>query len=82
MMQNMQIHKKVFFDESGEPQEVIIPWAEFKQIEELLGLDDDSALSAEWEAEIEKRTADLDAGRVKPLSSKEVLAQLDALTRS
>ena len=35
----MQIHKKVVVDDAGTPQEVIIPWAEFREIEELLGLD-------------------------------------------
>ena len=35
----MQIHKKVVVDEAGNPREVIIPWAEFRQIEEILGLD-------------------------------------------
>jgi len=33
------IHKKVVVDDAGSPQEVIIPWAEFQEIEELLGLD-------------------------------------------
>ena len=35
----MEIHKKVVFDDTGAPQEVIIPWSEFQEIEELLGLD-------------------------------------------
>lgn len=35
----MEIHKKVVVDDAGIPQEVIIPWAEFQEIEELLGLD-------------------------------------------
>ena len=35
----MEIHKKVVIDEAGAPQEVIIPWAEFQKIEEMLGLD-------------------------------------------
>ena len=36
---HMNIHKKVVVDDNGTPQEVIIPWSEFLQIEELLGLD-------------------------------------------
>jgi PHD/YefM family antitoxin component YafN of YafNO toxin-antitoxin module len=39
MLPTMEIHKKVVIDDAGTPQEVIIPWAEFQQIEELLGLD-------------------------------------------
>ena len=35
----MEIHKKVVVDDTGAPQEVIIPWPEFQEIEELLGLD-------------------------------------------
>lgn len=35
----MEIHKKVVVDDEGTPQEVIIPWAKFQEIEELLGLD-------------------------------------------
>ncbi len=39
MFHTMIIHKKVVVDDAGSPQEVIIPWAEFQEIEELLGLD-------------------------------------------
>jgi len=35
----MEIHKKVVVDDTGAPKEVIIPWAEFREIEEILGLD-------------------------------------------
>ena len=74
----MHIHKKVVVDDTGKPQEVIIPWAEFRQIEALLGLDEDSHLSPEWEAEIAKRIADLDSGRVEPVNSAYVLERIDA----
>ena len=41
----MQIHKKFVIDEQGNPQEVIIPWNEFQEIAEILGLDlDDDAI--------------------------------------
>ena len=41
----MQIHKKLVIDEQGNPQEVIIPWSEFQEIAEILGLDlDDEAI--------------------------------------
>ncbi len=35
----MIIHKKIVVDNKGSPHEVIIPWNEFQQIEEALGLD-------------------------------------------
>jgi len=35
----IDIHKKIVNDENGNPSDVIIPWDEFKQIEEILGLD-------------------------------------------
>ncbi|WKZ20215.1 MAG: hypothetical protein QY310_06525 [Candidatus Jettenia sp. CY-1] len=33
------LHKKIVLDDKGNPTEVIIPWEEYKEIEELLGLD-------------------------------------------
>ena len=33
------VHKKIVIDKRGNPTEVIIPWKEYKEIEELLGLD-------------------------------------------
>ncbi len=42
----VQIHKKLVVDEQGNPQEVIIPWSEFQEIAEILGLDlDDEAIN-------------------------------------
>lgn len=35
----LTIHKKVVKDINGNPKEVIIPWEEYKKIEESLGLD-------------------------------------------
>lgn len=37
------IQKKVVFDDRGEPVEVIIPWAQFCELSEALGLDLDEA---------------------------------------
>ncbi len=40
------IHKKLVVDKHGKPMEVIIPWDEYKEMEELLGLDlDETAIS-------------------------------------
>lgn len=35
------VHKKIVLDEKGNPTEVTISWEEYKEIEELLGLDFD-----------------------------------------
>jgi hypothetical protein len=34
-----KIHRKLVVDDQGMPTEVIIPWKEYREIEELLGLD-------------------------------------------
>jgi hypothetical protein len=36
------INKKYVVDENGDRKEVILPWEDFKKIEEMLGLDLDS----------------------------------------
>ena len=42
----IQIHKKLVIDEQGNPREVIIPWEEFQEIAEILGLDlDEKAIA-------------------------------------
>lgn len=33
------VHKKIIIDKKGKPTEVIIPWKEYREIEEILGLD-------------------------------------------
>ncbi|MBI5789689.1 MAG: hypothetical protein HZA78_12630 [Candidatus Schekmanbacteria bacterium] len=35
----MTIHRKLVVDNYGRPTEVIIPWNEYREMEELLGLD-------------------------------------------
>ena len=40
------IQKKIVIDEHGEPQEGIIPWAQFCELSEALGLDlDEEAIA-------------------------------------
>lgn len=41
------IQKKIVVNERGEPQEVIIPWAQFCELSEALGLDFDAVEQAE-----------------------------------
>jgi hypothetical protein len=41
----LTISKKYIVDDQGRPQEVIIPWEQYKRISEILGLDlDENAI--------------------------------------
>ena len=65
----MNIHKKIVVDEQGNPQEVIIPWNEFQEIAEILGLDLDSEAledlsQARKDREIGKHEAYIDLDRL------------------
>ena len=63
------IHKKLVVNEQGKPMEVIIPWAEYKEMEELLGLDLD-----------EKAIADLkQAQKDRANGKKEAYVDLDSI---
>lgn len=54
----LKIHRKLVIDDRGRPQEVILPWEEYRQIEEVLGLDlDDDA-----KADLERAAKDREAG--------------------
>jgi len=53
-----KLHKKLVIDEHGKPREVILPWEEYRKIEEVLGLDlDDEAIS-----DLEQAARDREAG--------------------
>lgn len=54
----LEIHKKTFFDEEGKPREVLIPWEEFREIEEVLGLD----LGADAVADLREARKDRESG--------------------
>ena len=53
----LTVHKKLVVDEEGKPYEVILPWEEYRQIEELLGLDLDSDAIADLEEAAKDREA-------------------------
>jgi hypothetical protein len=55
------IHKKLVVDEHGKPTEVIIPWAEFTEIAEILGLD----LDAKAVSDLEQARQDRENGNKK-----------------
>lgn len=56
------IQKKIVVDEQGQPQEVLIPWEQYQQISEMLGLDlDDDALADLRQAQHDRATKNRDA---------------------
>ena len=59
------IRKKIVVDENGDPQEVIIPWDEFRRIEEELGLD----LNDEAESQLSEADADMRSGNSEAFTS-------------
>jgi hypothetical protein len=62
------IRKKIVVDERGKPQEVIIPWAQFCEMSEALGLDLDEKAKGDLRAarrDFKKRNA----AAFKPLTA-------------
>ena len=58
----LTIHKKVVKDANGNPMEVIIPWEEYKKIEESLGLDlTQEAIEDLKQAKIDRDNSNKDA---------------------
>ncbi len=58
----LTIHKKVVKDVNGNPTEVIIPWEEYKRIEESLGLDlSQEAIEDLKQAKIDRDNSNKDA---------------------
>jgi PHD/YefM family antitoxin component YafN of YafNO toxin-antitoxin module len=55
------IHKKIVLDENSNPSAVIIPWDEFQEIAELLGLDLDKRAIEE----IKEARHDRESGKMK-----------------
>jgi len=56
----IEIHKKIVTDEQGNPSDVIIPWDEFQEIIELLGLD----LDAESVRELREARSDRETNKM------------------
>ena len=58
----LDIQKKIVIDEQGHPQEVIIPWEQYRQISEILGLDlDEEAIADLRQAQHDRAAKNLDA---------------------
>ncbi len=58
----ISVHKKIIVNEQGKPTDVIIPWEEYKVIEESLGLDlEDNAIEAINQAKRDRENGKEDA---------------------
>jgi len=58
----LTISKKYIVDDQGRPQEVIIPWEQYQQISEILGLDlDEDAIADLHQAQHDRATKNQDA---------------------
>ena len=58
----ISVHKKIIVNEQGKPTDVIIPWEEYKEIEESLGLDlEDNAIEAINQAKQDRENGKEDA---------------------
>ena len=58
----INIQKKIVLDDKGNPLEVIIPWDQYKEIEETLGLDlDDKAREDLNQAKRDRNEGNMDA---------------------
>lgn len=58
----LTVHKKIVIDDNGNPMEVIIPWEEYKEIEESLGLDlTQEAIEDLKQAKIDRDNSNKDA---------------------
>ncbi len=58
----IEIHEKLVVDKQGNPHEVIIPWDEFREIVEILGLDlDDKAIEDLHQAKKDREQGNKDA---------------------
>ncbi len=69
------IQKKVVVDEHGVPQEVIIPWAQFCELSEAMGLDLDEEAMGDLRAARED-LAKCDMAALTPLSEIERMPKL------
>jgi PHD/YefM family antitoxin component YafN of YafNO toxin-antitoxin module len=51
------IQKRIVVDEQGRPQEVLIPWEQYQQISQMLGLDlDEEAIAVLRQAQHDRAT--------------------------
>ncbi len=56
------VSKRYIVDEQGRPQEVAIPWDQYRQIAEILGLDlDEAAIADLRQARRDRETKNFDA---------------------
>ena len=58
----LTLHKKMIVDECGNPTDVVIPWLEFVELSDLLGLDlDEEAMDDLKAAQADRQASKQDA---------------------
>lgn len=58
----LTLHKKLIVDECGNPTDVVIPWPEFVELSEILGLDlNEAALDDLKAAQADRQAGNQDA---------------------
>ncbi len=73
----MTITHQIVTDAEGKPVAAQIPWDEFQVIKaEIERLENDGPLDPEWKAELDRRSRDLDEGRVEGVSHEEMMSRV------
>ena len=81
-MSNLRDEVKIFYDQAGQPAEVVMSYEIFQQLEMLLeaaGVDQAYFWSQDWQNRIREAEADIEAGRVKSVTAETVEAGLEWL---
>jgi PHD/YefM family antitoxin component YafN of YafNO toxin-antitoxin module len=72
----MTITHQTVLDEEGKPVAALIPWDEFKRIQECLSEGGEVEISEEWREELRTRASDIDEGRVELIDGEDFLKRL------
>ena len=81
-MNNLRDEVKIFYDQAGQPAEVVMSYEIFQQLEMLLeaaGVDQAYFWGQDWQSRIREAEADIEAGRVKSVIAETVEAGLEWL---
>lgn len=72
----MTIPHQMLMDADGKPVAAQIPWDEFEAIQQRLKEMDDSPLSPEWRAELDRRRQKIDEGMTEGTPHGQVMAEV------
>ncbi|MCF6313547.1 MAG: addiction module protein [Verrucomicrobiales bacterium] len=80
--ESMTITYQTLMGEDGEPTAALIPWDEFRVIKAELEVAEDTPLSPEWKAELDRRSRELDDGSVKGIPHDEMIERVRETLRN